>query len=133
MKSLDMSFKQVWSTDGIVASSHWARISVSRFRGSVSSRMSEQILREIIVPPAPRNGATMGMSIYLNMVTNGDSQILQLLMCRALDPYLAFESCENFLGQCGHEKWPFGSGMGTASISLVPAGGVHCAEIMAER
>jgi hypothetical protein len=133
MKSLDMSFKQVWSTDGIVASSHWARISVSRFRGSVSSRMSEQILREIIAPPAPRNGATMRMSIYLNMVTNGDSQILQLLICRALDPYLAFESCENFLGQCGHEEWPFGSGMGTASISLVPAGGVHCAEIMAER
>jgi len=72
MKSLDMSFKQVWSTDGIAASKDRAWIAVSRFGSCMGEGMSEQIFVQLIAPSAPRNGATMCVSVFLKMITKGE-------------------------------------------------------------
>ena len=48
-------------------------------------------------------------------------------------PYLALTKVENFLGHCGHEKRLFDGDLGTASILLIPTGGVQCGRIVAER
>jgi hypothetical protein len=80
MISLNVSLDQVWTTNSIIASGYRARAPLSLFKGDVCSRMSEQVFVQLIAPPTSCDGAMMGVSILLKMITNRENKILQICL-----------------------------------------------------
>ena len=78
MMSLNVSLDQVGTTDSIAATGYRAKAPLSLFKGDVCSRMSEQVFVQLIAPPTSCDGAMMGVSILLKMITNRDNKILQI-------------------------------------------------------
>jgi hypothetical protein len=71
MKSLDMSFQQIWPTDCIVTSRNKAGIPISPFSRIVDSRVSERIFEQLEAPSTTKDQTRVCVSILSNMVTNG--------------------------------------------------------------